>query len=248
MLISYNGILPVFGNISVISEEEIIKNNHTYWKCRCKCGYIWDVRADHLRDGKTKNCKSCGHIKDIKGQKFGKLTALKLGEKTKDSGYYWICKCECGNIVNVRGSCLRSGNTTSCKCSLYKKYDANPSWKGYKEISGTYFASIKRGKDRLGKSIEFSITIEYVWDLFIKQDRKCALSGEELVFAETAKSRSSTQTASLDRIDSSKGYIEGNVQWIHKELQNMKWDKTDINFIDWCNKISHYQKDKNVDT
>lgn len=44
-------------------------------------------------------------------------------------------------------------------------------------------------------------------------------------------------TASLDRIDSSKGYIEGNVQWVHKYVNVMKWDFSMEEFLDICRKI-----------
>lgn len=31
-------------------------------------------------------------------------------------GPYWLCKCECGNIITVLGQSLRNGNTKSCGC------------------------------------------------------------------------------------------------------------------------------------
>ena len=46
-------------------------------------------------------------------------------------------------------------------------------------------------------------------------------------------------TASLDRIDSSKGYIEGNVQWVHKSVNIMKCDFSSDIFIGICNQISN---------
>lgn len=51
-------------------------------------------------------------------------------------------------------------------------------------------------------------------------------------------------TASLDRIDSSKGYIEGNVQWVHKRINKMKLDDSDTEFIEWCRLIADFNKDK----
>lgn len=58
-------------------------------------------------------------IKDITGLTFGKLTALKIVNITKNGYCIWRCRCECGNIVDVRGTSLRSKNTKSCGC--YKK-------------------------------------------------------------------------------------------------------------------------------
>ena len=78
----------------------------------------------------------------------------------------------------------------------------------------------------------------FFWESFLKQDKKCALTGIELVFAfRTTKRGMWTQTASLDRIDSSKGYTKDNIQWVHKRIQKMKMDMDNTEFIDWCNKV-----------
>lgn len=52
-----------------------------------------------------------GKIKDLAGQKFGRLTAIEYLGKNK-----WLCKCECGNEVEVRGTFLQNGHTQSCGC------------------------------------------------------------------------------------------------------------------------------------
>lgn len=44
-------------------------------------------------------------------------------------------------------------------------------------------------------------------------------------------------TASLDRIQNDKGYIEGNVQWVHKDINRMKNIFEQNYFIDICKKI-----------
>lgn len=51
--------------------------------------------------------------KDLSGQKFGELTAIKIVEKNKN-GNVWECKCTCGNITKVLASRLLSGKTKSC--------------------------------------------------------------------------------------------------------------------------------------
>jgi hypothetical protein len=45
-------------------------------------------------------------------------------------------------------------------------------------------------------------------------------------------------SASLDRIDSSKGYIIGNIQWLHKVINEMKWDYLQSDFIHWCRLVA----------
>lgn len=57
------------------------------------------------------------------GKKFGSLVVLQQAPKDpnkKDRAYYYICKCDCGNITTVSGCNLRKGNTKSCGC-LQKK-------------------------------------------------------------------------------------------------------------------------------
>ena len=45
-------------------------------------------------------------------------------------------------------------------------------------------------------------------------------------------------TASLDRIDSTKGYFIENVQWVHKYVNIMKWHTANQEFIEWCKLIA----------
>ena len=105
----------------------------------------------------------------------------------------------------------------------------------YGEISGRKFTRLKwSAKNR---NIDFDLTIEYLWELFLKQKRKCALSGHKLSF------NGKNVSVSLDRIDSLKGYTEGNVQWIHKDVNFMKHTFSQQKFIDWCKKIVYHNKD-----
>mgnify|MGYP007044016634 CR=1 FL=1 len=65
------------------------------------------------------------------------------------------------------------------------------------------------------------------------------MSGLPILIAKTNKERKlGINTASLDRIDSSKGYIEGNVQWVHKDINWMKQDFNEEYFIFLCSEIT----------
>ena len=61
-----------------------------------------------------------GKVKDLTGQRFGRLTVIKRGEnwyrKNGIPEVCWDCICDCGNIVTVRTANLKSGNTKSCGC------------------------------------------------------------------------------------------------------------------------------------
>lgn len=53
---------------------------------------------------------------DITNKKFNKLLVLQRDESKKGGAAYWICKCDCGNIISTRGSNLRSGKKQDCGC------------------------------------------------------------------------------------------------------------------------------------
>lgn len=53
---------------------------------------------------------------DITGMRFGKLVAIEPDEEKSGHNIKWICRCDCGNIVSVRGTNLRNGSKTSCGC------------------------------------------------------------------------------------------------------------------------------------
>lgn len=58
-----------------------------------------------------------GKYQDVTGQRFTRLVAVKdVGPKTKKGVHYWQCICDCGNIVEVDVTSLKSGNTQSCGC------------------------------------------------------------------------------------------------------------------------------------
>jgi hypothetical protein len=120
----------------------------------------------------------------------------------------------------------------------------NHSWKGHKDISGDLWRVIQQaGK---AKGLGFDLTIEFLWDLFEKQKGVCVLSGLPIVL-DTALGTLSThgyqrKTASLDRINSSKGYTKDNVQWVHKDINQMKSSRTDQDFIALCKAVALYNE------
>jgi hypothetical protein len=124
--------------------------------------------------------------------------------------------------------------------SLRRKYK----WKGYEELSGTRWSSYQKGAEIRG--LVFEVTIEYAWNLFIEQERKCALSGLPIYFdmdlGNLCKYGYQGGTASLDRIDSSKGYIVGNLQWIHKDINKMKMDLQEEDFFRMVKQIYEHKE------
>ena len=135
---------------------------------------------------------------------------------------YWKVRCKCGfeglrnaaHLVNERVTCCKS-------CAALKQ----PFEQSY----------LRRVKERALKSnIEFDITLEDMMSVFTG---KCVLSGVDINFGKHWK-KLTDQTASLDRIDSTKGYIVGNIQWLHKDINMMKGSLEESKFIELCKLIT----------
>ncbi len=63
------------------------------------------------------------------------------------------------------------------------------------------------------------------------------MSGVLIQFPTRTKDRTEG-TASLDRIDSTRGYSKDNIQWVHKMIQKIKIDVPQAAFVDWCQKVA----------
>jgi len=171
------------------------------------------------------------------GKVFGQLVPIAIKEYDSHSHAMLECVCDCGKSIVVVAHSLTSGNTKSCGCSSRKRGEDHGNYKGYKELRSQHWNSILYGASKRG--IEVEITIEEAWDQYEKQGGRCALTGDKIFFARTVKTVTSS-TASLDRIDSSKGYSKGNIQWVHKKVNQMKWDLTQEDFIKVCRKVVAY--------
>ena len=69
-----------------------------------------------------------------------------------------------------------------------------------------------------------------------KTRKKVCVIGCGNIFYTRSKNRK-IGNISLDRIDSSKGYTKDNVQWLHKDVNNLKMDFDQKEFLEWCKKI-----------
>jgi hypothetical protein len=186
-------------------------------------------------------------MENLIGQTFGNLHVIDLHQGLRKKGNrLWLCKCVCGNTVLEITGKLKYGHKTSCGCMRKKRAEAlkkfgakHRAWRGCGDISGSVWHRIVASAKKRHKKI--SIDIDYVWHIFLQQEKRCALSGKELYFAQTSKELASgMNTASLDRIDNSKGYIQGNVQWVHVKVNYMKQATQQDEFLEWCQAIAHH--------
>lgn len=50
------------------------------------------------------------------GKRFGRLTVIRENGKAKNGSLMYLCECDCGNFITVRGISLRNGDCKSCGC------------------------------------------------------------------------------------------------------------------------------------
>lgn len=194
----------------------------------CVCGQVetfYKLKLERI------NFDTCQHSLEINiGDIFDKLKVIGFISK-KGVKSLVKCQCECGKIHSIVKHRLLNNKTNSCGC---QKRTQNTG-----AINSGYFNSIKKGAE--GRNMEFNITIEEISKLFELQERKCALTGLQLNTYDEHKNKKN-MTASLDRIDSEKGYTIDNVQWVHKKINKLKLDFTEEELYYYCKLIVEYNK------
>ena len=169
----------------------------------------------------TKFCSFCGHTKPIE-------------EFTKNS-----------NISNYR---KQSATHAYCKmCNAFKAREwrqANPSYKGSgkltkfpKEDRLLVSAIRTRLRDAGLRAKKFNkpsptVSVDYLYELYLKQDKKCALTDVVLTVE-----KEHPLCLSLDQIDAGKGYKEGNVQWLAWCVNRAKGDLSNEDFLGMCKAV-----------
>ena len=199
---------------SIMGDWKIIQYTpHKGWLVECqKCGRQTYHKVAHIKcDNPIKcTCENISEYRDPKwiGQRFGHLVVQKY------VGYGNLeCKCDCGNIVDIKGSFLTNNQQVTCGRDCKHHLDnvithhlSNDRlyriWKGmlhrcYNPKSFAYKIYGGRGID---------VCEEWRDDLF--------------AFREWALSHGYADDLSIDRIDSDKGYSPDNCRWATAKEQN----------------------------
>lgn len=161
-------------------------------------------------------------VKDLSGQKFGRLLVLRLAERIDDSGARSHCRCDCGNLIIVRNSNLIQNSTKSCGCLARESASRLAKTGNPRRVHGmaktaTYriwMAMLNRCNNPKHKAYSRyggrGITVCKEW-----------ADPEKGVFAFIeAMGPSPSSLHTIDRIDSSKGYESSNCRWATRVQQN----------------------------
>lgn len=176
---------------------------------------------------------------DLTGQKFNRITAIKYIRLDKFGKAIWLFKCDCGREKELNASAAKANLTTSCGCIKQKSLRR----KGYELLSAGFYTKIL--KNAHSRDYVFEYSMKELWDLYIQQDKKCAITKVPItIYPDCNKEK--LMTASLDRIDSNLGYVKGNVQWVHKRVNRLKNILSMEELVFWCRKIVDNSSEKDI--
>lgn len=132
---------------------------------------------------------------------------------------------------NYAAESLRLGK--ECKaCSNKHTENCHRGW--HRGIRISWFNKFKMSSELRG--LDWTLTMDDIADVYDQQQKKCALTDIDIAFPETGHPQISP--ASIDRIDSSKGYHVGNIQLVTKHLNMMKQSYSQEYFINMCIKVA----------
>lgn len=114
-----------FGKLTAL--ECVGRNSRglSIWRFRCDCGREKAITPNNVTSGTTKSCGCImgrHKLKDITGQRFGKLVVLYRADRPEVKGPSWMCKCDCGQYTAPRSDHLRRGVGSCGTCEKPKSY------------------------------------------------------------------------------------------------------------------------------
>lgn len=175
------------------------------------------------------------------GKICGSFEIISYIGKNRYGNKHWLAKCKCGVRRELRTSLISGGGKRKAtQCNFCTKYNNELTHQTQEMIPNRFW---KRFLDQaIRRKIKVSFSKDDAFSIYLKQNKKCILSGENLYFTKFRTNFNRYTNASLDRIDSSLPYSIDNVQWVHKSINMMKGSLSDLDFIIWCRKVTNKER------
>lgn len=169
-------------------------------------------------------------IKDITGNRYGRLVVLSYVGQNKYRKSVWLCMCDCGNTIEVNKNALHSGNTTSCGCYNKEVVSLESTDAGINRVLHTY----KDGASK--RNLEFSLDRNTFISLIFGDCYYCGSSPKN--YHKHQYHEGGMFYNGIDRLDSSKGYIKNNVVSCCSDCNYAKRKMNVASFVGWIKRIS----------
>lgn len=190
-------------------------------------------RHEHYLRNKDKVKKQVKKYKN-ENKEYLKEKEAELRRKKSGRNIESICKLDgCKNTAYISKNDIKENRLRYCSMSCSSE-DRKVDF-----FKKTITAVNKRANTH---GYENNLTKEYLEELYNKQGKKCAITNIPLVLHESNKRKHIYEAASLDRINSDEGYIEGNVQWVILGVNYMKSNNNEETLIKTLNLIFEHYK------
>lgn len=147
----------------------------------------------------------------------------------------WCKPCpSCGEEQDyLRRSYAMASLALKKRCKRCSNRDSDNCHRGFiGPVRASWVVKCRIGAETRG--IAWEVDAFDIAAVYEKQGGKCALSGWQIGWSSVGQSH----TASLDRIDSSAGYVSQNIQLVHKDINMMKQSFSQDRFVEACRAVA----------
>lgn len=160
------------------------------------------------------NCNTCNKT-------FLKLSKEVKRQKKKKADAKFYCSLSCSGkqkAIYVVGTCPFVAGSPHHLKALEAAKQKNTKYTGVLKFMAETLKRVRR------RDPSHNLTVEYLLDLWDTQHERCAISNIPIQIDAIDYVR----MASLDRIDSEKGYVQGNVQYVSCSINFAKSTMSDV--------------------
>jgi len=164
-----------------------------------------------------------------------------LEDRDTGGNVQWNCVCSCGNKRVVRASSLASGKCIKCE-ACYKKAGYHSIYKNReKALFISLYKQLKTRHKKKGGAKDSIISFERFKEISLLPCAYCGVKHSRVIEDTSKLSDTKVNIVGIDRIDSSKGYIESNVVPCCFYCNRLKMEYEAHDFIVWLKRVTEYQ-------